>query len=218
MAIQAEASGNYENTTAGIHNAVLAQVVDLGNLENKFYDPNVKGSRPTTRQIVYVFQLESRKTDNTRFLKEFWFNLSANEKSNIAKFLNSWSGKSLTAAELQLDHEKMVGRGVQLILTENKNQKIIITSAAPTNPNNLLTIEPYDTAEYERQLKERVLKQEDANHAKTQQFQNQQTYPQPFQQGQYPQQYPQQYQPQNQMPISQMPVRQAPVPNDIIPF
>ena len=226
MAIQAESSGNYENVPVGIHNAVLTQVVDLGLMPNKFYDPNLKGSRPNNRQVVYVFQLESRKSDGTRFLKEFWFNLSSNEKSNIAKFLNGWFGRVLTDKELQLDHESLIGQPVQVIISVSKSGKNIITSAVTANPNNALQIEPYDVAEYARQLKERALKQEDAAmggmQKPNQQYQQQSQYQQPAQNTGFPQQYQPPMQPQ-QIPAAppiappNLPNQQMPT-DDIIPF
>ncbi len=221
MAIQAESSGSYENVNVGIHNAVLSQVIDLGLMANKFYDPNVKGSRPTNRQIVYVFQLETRKSDGTRFLKEFWFNLSANEKSNIAKFLNGWFGKVLTDKELQLDHESLVNYPAQVIVSVSKSGKNIITGAVPANQNNALQVEPYDTDEYARQLKERALKLEDAAMSAPT---GQQSGYQPANQGYQPQtasqlSYPQQYQPTQQPPSFQPPpMTPAPIPPDDIPF
>lgn len=231
MAIQAEASSNFESPEVGIHNAVLSQVIDLGLLPNKFYDPNKKGSYPTNRQIVYVFQLETRKSDNIRFLKEFWFNLYSNPKSTIGKFLSGWFGRVLTSEELQIDHEKLIGKPVQLIIGKNANDKKIIQNAAPANPNNILQIEPYDFANYAHQLKERALKAEDK--ALGQQFQQPQHFQQPqqFQQPVYqqqPQSYPQQYPVQQQpvtypqhqpvQPTQTNPVMQATAPPDDIPF
>lgn len=165
MAIKAEASGTFESVPAGIYNAVLAQVVDLGQVKNKFYNPAEKGSRPTSRQIVYVFQLETRKSDGSRFLKEFWFNLSANPKANIAKFLNGWFGRALTDQELQLDHEGLVGKALQVIVGINQKGNPIITGAVPPNPNSVIQIEPYDTAEYSKNLFERLAKMENTQAA-----------------------------------------------------
>lgn len=215
MAIQAEASNSFESPEVGIHNAVLTQVVDLGLVPNKFYDPSKKGSYPTNRQIVYVFQLETRKSDGTRFLKEFWFNLYSNPKSTIGKFLSSWFGRVLTGEELTLDHEQLIGRPVQLILGKSAKDKVVVTGAAPANPNNALQIEGYDFNEYAKQIRERALKQEDAQLGN--QFQQpQQQFQQPYQAQQFnqpnyqqqPQGFPQPYQavpPQQFQPPVQQP-------------
>lgn len=220
MAIQADAVANYESVSTGVHNAVLAQVIDLGMVPNRFYDENQPGSRPTNRQIVYVFQLEERKEDGTRQLKEFWFNLSAHEKSNIAKFLNGWYGRHLSPEELQLDHESLVGQPLQVIISENKNKKNIITSALAPDKNNSIEVEPYDYAEYEKQLNERQQKMEDkwANNNR-QSFNNQQTVPHGNQQSMPPQASPVPPQPVNQNQQSDSaPLPSQQIPDDKIPF
>lgn len=71
-----------------------------------------------------VFETEALREDGTRFC--VWssgFTVSLNEKASLRKFLKSWLGRDLTAAEQkEFDTESLIGRPAHVTIVHNDAQ------------------------------------------------------------------------------------------------
>jgi len=136
--------------SAGLHDAVVAEVVDLGRRHSRFRDGEV------VHQGVFVLQVDEERTEGQfKGPKELWqfFNVRAGigDKTNLKKFLEGWRGSPFKAEELarikreQLDIEQhCVGKALQVVvmhkLTGSGEVRARIDSALPPNKDKSLRI------------------------------------------------------------------------------
>jgi hypothetical protein len=113
MALIATENGGKEFTPApeGLHPAVCVDIVDMGEVENKF--------KPGTKQhkCRIVWQIAETDPDNEdkRFIVSGFYTVSLNEKANLRKDLENWRGRKFTSEELKgFDLEKLIGVNCQI--------------------------------------------------------------------------------------------------------
>jgi hypothetical protein len=120
MAIYAEVSGPIEQPPEGTHEAVVAQIQDLGLQENK-YDKN-KGKR---HRVVFWFELEDKDSKGRRYVFPIWLtptlrNSVSGGQSKLRQLAErllkrDLSNDELTTPEL-FDIEGLVGKNCVLVL------------------------------------------------------------------------------------------------------
>lgn len=104
MAIIATAgeAGNFTPAPEGVHQAVCADVVDLGMI------PGFGGK--VQHKVCIVWQIDELRDDKQRFLLFKRYTLSLNEKANLRKDLEAWRGRAFTREEeMGFDVEKLIG-------------------------------------------------------------------------------------------------------------
>jgi len=96
----------WENPTAGLHQAVCVDVIDLGIKDTNF------GPKP---QLKLVFQLDENKEDGSPMSIPRTYTASLHEKSSLRKDLKSWRGADLTSDEHGgFDLEALIGAQAQV--------------------------------------------------------------------------------------------------------
>lgn len=138
----------------GVHDAVVAEVVDLGRRHSRFRDGEV------IHQGVFVLQVDENRTGG-KFTgpKEIWqfFNAKAGigDKTNLKRFLEGWRGKPFTADELakikreQMDlEEQCVGKALQVVVTHkvtgSGDTRAKIEASLPPNKDTSMRLKVRD--------------------------------------------------------------------------
>lgn len=110
MILTENASGGWEHPTAGLHQAVCVDVIDLGVQQTKFGEKE---------QVKLVFQLDEGKADGTPIYMPRTYTASLNIKATLRKDLKSWRGADLSPEERGgFDMEKLVGAQAQVNIEE----------------------------------------------------------------------------------------------------
>ena len=108
MAIPVSAgnSSTFKPCPAGVHQAVCADVVDMGILEVKWNNEVKK-----QHKVRIVWQVEDVDPDNNKpYIVQKRYTASLHEKAQLRKDLESWRGRAFTEAELhQFDLEVLLG-------------------------------------------------------------------------------------------------------------
>lgn len=104
----------FEPVPEGLHNAVLVDVVDLGEVTTRF------GTRPMVR---FVWETEQRRDDGSPFLVFKRYTHSLHEKANLFKDLRSWKIVDLQPAAIEngIDSDSMLGASCQLLVQHSEN-------------------------------------------------------------------------------------------------
>src|SRR5882762_9985822 len=103
-----DSGGNFTPHSEGQHATLCVDVVNLGVNVEQF-----PGQEPReVAKVALVFASGERQPDESLTLVTTEMTLSANEKANLRKFLESWRGKSYTAeqAEAGLPVNKLYGQ------------------------------------------------------------------------------------------------------------
>lgn len=109
-----EGGGDFEVVTAGLHDAVLCEFEDMGEVEEEF-----EGKKRTNHKGRYIFQVAEREADGQR-RKEvaFKFNMTwgkAGWPSKALKVIEKWAGQPLTDKQkAEFEHESVVGRSCRV--------------------------------------------------------------------------------------------------------
>jgi hypothetical protein len=100
----------------GLHNAVLVDAVDVGEVETPW------GAK---HKVSLIFELETETDEGKRFLVGKRFTKSLNEKSTLRKFLERWLGKKYTSQELKagINLEHFVGMSATLFIVHNETDE-----------------------------------------------------------------------------------------------
>ena len=107
----------YQIPTEGSVQGVLAEVVDLGNLEVTW-----KGESKIQHKCLLTFEITEENDKHERLIISQRFTASLNEKAALRKFLEGWRGRSFTADELKaFDLSKLVGVNAILSLSHNQS-------------------------------------------------------------------------------------------------
>ena len=111
-----EDPSQYPTPEEGLHNAVLVDAVNLGNLETP-WGPKEK--------VSLIFELETIDEEGRRFISGKRFTKSLNEKSSLRKFLEKWRGSKYTPDELQqgVDLEALIGINSTLFIVHNETDE-----------------------------------------------------------------------------------------------
>lgn len=109
--IATDAGTAFKPAPEGLHPAVCVDVIDMGEVENKF--------KPGTKQhkcrVVWQIEETDPENDNKRFIVSGFYTVSLNEKANLRKDLENWRGRKFTAEELKgFDLEKLIGVNCQI--------------------------------------------------------------------------------------------------------
>lgn len=111
-----EDPSNYPVPEEGLHNAVLVDAVDLGQLETP-WGPKHK--------VSLIFELETTDEEGRHFIVGKRFTRSLNEKAALRKFLEKWKGSKYTPAELSVgvDLENLIGMSATLFIVHNETEE-----------------------------------------------------------------------------------------------
>jgi hypothetical protein len=126
--------GEYKVTPAGVHSAVVDQIIDLGK------QPSMNPAYKATEQLYIRWQIPAERisyekdgvtVDGPMTISK-QFTKSLNEKSNLRKFLEAFRGRPFTKEELaKFDISKIVGAPCQLLVAhETKGEKTRATISA----------------------------------------------------------------------------------------
>jgi len=125
-----EDPSQYPIPDEGLHNAVLVDAVDLGQLETP-WGPKHK--------ISLIFELQSKDEDGKPFNVGKRFTRSLNEKASLRKFLEKWRGAKYSPSELSegVDLENFIGMSATLFIVHNDSSDTERTYA------NIESVIPY---------------------------------------------------------------------------
>ena len=136
----------YTPAPAGIHQAVLVDIQDVG-VKEVIYDGKVK-LQPTCRFVFQIEELNTEREPAERFTVSASFHASLNEKSRMYQFLKAWSAlptkeevAAKTAANEPWETDSLIGRNATLSVEHvdgiGKNEGKIyanIASILPISP------------------------------------------------------------------------------------
>ncbi len=99
----------------GLQDAVLVDVVDLGELDTPF------GRK---RKLSLVFELEDTNEEGKHYIVTRRYTWSLNEKSNLRKDLERWHGSKFSNEELMngIDMEALIGLNATLFISHNESE------------------------------------------------------------------------------------------------
>lgn len=142
--VASSSSKTYELPTEGTHQAVLAQVKDLGELDTQY------GKK---HKVQFKWQVAELDKDGDRRSVVERFTLSLHQKASLRKRIKSVFGKEPPAT---MDIEKLVGSNCQLVIThaEVDGKKYANIAAVLRLPEGAAKLEP-------------VVKPDQANQAKS---------------------------------------------------
>lgn len=99
-----------ENPKAGMHQGVLAFIVNLGEQETPFGKKN---------KVAFIWELKALMKDGRPFMKSSSYSLTFNEDSNLTKSVQSIIGRKLT------NEERKSGFNINSLLGSNANLTIV---------------------------------------------------------------------------------------------
>lgn len=112
---KSESGRDFAPAPAGVHQAVLVDVVDLGLL-----DVTWQGVKKIQHKVNFAWQIAEDREDGKPFLVFKRYTLSLHEKAGLRKDLESWLGRKFTRDdEMGFDVETMLGRNCLLNITHN---------------------------------------------------------------------------------------------------
>ena len=123
-----------ELPSIGMHNAVCVQIVDLGTHTDSKY-------KVTRRELMIMFELEERNSQEQRFTTIAFCSHSLDPKSNLRKHLESWKGSMSDKTAFDYDLETLLREGAFLNVQETESGKRKIVSISPL-PNNIEKLTP----------------------------------------------------------------------------
>lgn len=111
-----EEKPDYPLAPDGLQNAVLVDVVDLGELDTPW------GRK---RKLSFVFELEDTDEEGNHYIVVKRYTWSLNEKSNLRKDLQRWRGSVFSKEELSegVDMEAMIGLNATLFIAHNETDE-----------------------------------------------------------------------------------------------
>jgi hypothetical protein len=126
MFLKNDSSGGkpFTPAPAGMHNAVLCDVVDMGIVPNPHEPGKTQHKLRLTWQIDEVNPSYDRRHEASAF-----YTASLNEKANLRKMLKTWLGKTDKELDAGIDLEALIGTPAQIQITHR------ISSAGKTFAN-----------------------------------------------------------------------------------
>ena len=113
MAFPIEGGQKFDPAPPGLHEAVLVDIIDLGEVEEKY-----EGEVTTKRKMRLVWQLKARnQKTGERFQVRATYTQSLADNSNFRKMLIGWRGRDFTPTELaafKKDIEVLIGKNCRL--------------------------------------------------------------------------------------------------------
>ena len=108
ITVKINAKKGYEKVSEGMHNAVLADIVDLGEVQTKF------GLKPKVRLVWITNELDKEQKSKRAFET---YTLSLHEKAGLAKRLKGLGVSIPTTGEFELD--SVIGLNARLAIQHN---------------------------------------------------------------------------------------------------
>lgn len=109
------AGKTYQLPSEGSVQGVLAEVVDLGEVESTW-----NGQKKVQHKCLLTFEIDEATTEGVRMIVSRRFTASLSDRAALRAFLEGWRGKSFTAEELAaFDLESLVGANAILSLSHN---------------------------------------------------------------------------------------------------
>lgn len=120
----------FQPAPAGVHQAVLVDVVDLGVL-----DVTWQGVTKRQHKVNFAWQINEARDDGKPFLVFKRYTLSTHEKAGLRKDLESWLGRKFTRDdEMGFDVESMLGANCLINITHNTVGDKTYANVASVNP------------------------------------------------------------------------------------
>lgn len=145
--IIARSSSEFTRAPEGEYNAVCADVIDLGMIENKKFNK-------MEHRAALVFQLDALDDKGQRLEISQRFAVSMHEKAALRKFLSQWRGRSYTEAEAKdgVPLHKLEGQPA-IITVEHKDSNgktyaNILSIRLPKKDDPRITAQGYTRDEY----------------------------------------------------------------------
>lgn len=102
---------NFAPCPEGLHQAVCVDIVDMGEMDNKFN----AGKKQHKARIVWQVDVENHENKNKPFEVSRLYTVSLNEKASLRKDLEGWRGRKFTADELKgFDLDVLIGVNCQV--------------------------------------------------------------------------------------------------------
>lgn len=125
-----ENGSSFQPAPAGVHQAVLVDVVDLGML-----DVTWQGVTKRQHKVNFAWQIAEDRDDGKPYLVFKRYTLSTHEKAGLRKDLESWLGRKFTREdEMGFDVESMLGKNCLLNITHNRVGDKTYANVASVNP------------------------------------------------------------------------------------
>lgn len=125
-----ESGQTFQPAPAGVHQAVLVDVVDLGVL-----DVTWQGVTKRQHKVNLAWQINEDRDDGKPYLVFKRYTLSLHEKAGLRKDLESWLGRKFTRDdEMGFDVEAMLGKNCLLNVTHNQSGDKVYANVASVNP------------------------------------------------------------------------------------
>ena len=146
-----DTGGNFENAPSGTHIARCIRLIGIGTHEQTFE------GQTRARNIVIVFwELPHEfRQDGQPFIISKWYTRSLADRATLRKDLAQWRGRDFTSEELQaFDLKNVLDKGCQVIVTENEQGKVNVSSVAglpkgTTLPDRHNELQYFDVEEWD---------------------------------------------------------------------
>lgn len=113
---------SYAPAPEGVHQAVCADVIDLGMVLSSFVDDKT-GQPKQQHKVNVVWQIGDKRDDGKRHQLYKRYTLSLHEKAALRHDLESWRGKAFTFDELAgFDVEKLIGANCLINVQHRKSK------------------------------------------------------------------------------------------------
>lgn len=151
-----EEKTEYPLAPDGLQDAVLVDVVDLGELDTPW------GPK---RKLSLVFELEDTNSEGKHYIVIKRYTLSLNEKSNLRKDLERWRGSKFSKDELEngVNMEEFIGLNATLFIahneTDDKTYANIETIIPRKKGNKVVFFEQKPSGQYTRVVEREGYKQ-----------------------------------------------------------
>jgi hypothetical protein len=107
-------SGNFTPAPDGLHQAVLVDVVDLGEKETAW---------GLKHKVRLVWEIDAAMADGRRFTVSKQYTASIHEKAELRKDLKGMKGRDLNADEMKkFDLEKLIGTPCTVFVEQSESQ------------------------------------------------------------------------------------------------
>lgn len=127
---KSDSGRDFQPAPTGVHQAVCADVVDLGILEVTY-----KGETKRQHKVNLAWQINEDRDDGKPFLVFKRYTLSLHEKAGLRKDLESWLGRKFDRNdEMGFDVESVIGLNCLLNITHNRVADKTYANVASVSP------------------------------------------------------------------------------------
>jgi hypothetical protein len=143
---KASNSTSFRPCPEGVTQGVLVDIIDLG-LITSTYD----GEERTSPKVNFVWQMDERKDDGTRFLVFQRFTLSLHPKASLRKVVETLRGSKFTNEEAESGYEldELKGSNALLTIVQNSVGDRVYANVGGVAPL-MKNMKPLEVEAYER--------------------------------------------------------------------